>query len=195
MTSLTEQDVGRLLADFRISAFRFETRDRYDSVVGRESFRRFVAGEVDDYSWHRPWTEMLRRDRLQGKTWQRVRIVSTPLSPWTRYALEPARLSVEAGDDIRYLRRDVAGKLGLRPHDAWILDDARLVVLRFDADDTFVDAEIVDDETVVRQHQIWRDVGWQHAQSLDAFVAANGTDEADPGRAWRVASQRDRHRP
>jgi hypothetical protein len=168
---LNERELGALLTGFRTSAFRFEIRDRYDSDVGRESFRRFLAGEADDYAWHRSWMEMLRRDREQGKVWQRVRIVSVPLSPWTRYALRVARLSVEAGDDIRYLRRDVADRIGLTPLDCWIFDDDQLIHLHFHDDDTFAGAELITDEQVVRRHQAWRELAWQHARRLEDFVS------------------------
>jgi hypothetical protein len=170
---LTERELGDFLTGFRKSAFRFEIRDRYNSDVGREAFRKFLAGEPDDYAWHRQWLDMIRRDRQQGKLWRRVRIVSVPLSDWTRYGIDVARLSVDAGEDIRYLRRDVANQLSLRPYDAWIFDDDQVVRLHFnDNDDTFVGAELVNDGRVVRQHQAWRDLAWEHAQTLEEFVAA-----------------------
>jgi hypothetical protein len=173
LTLLTERELRDLLTSFRESAFRFEIRDRYNSDVGREPFRKFMAGEPDDYAWHRSWTDMLRRDRTQGKRWERVRVVSVPLSDWSRYAIEVARLSVAAGDDIRYLRRDRAEEMGIRPYDAWIFDDDQLVWLHFDdQDDKFTGAELVTDPKVVRRHQIWRRLAWDHAKNLEAFVAA-----------------------
>lgn len=170
---LTEQQLGELLTSFQRTAFRFETRDRYNSDVGRESFRRFLAGEPDDHAWHRPWLEMIRSDRRRGKRWMRVRIVSVPVSEWTRYAMQVARLSIAAGDDIRYLSRTAAKQLGLEPYDAWLLDDERLVCLCFDdSDDTFKGAEVVIDGDVVQRHRAWRDLAWQHAQTLVDFVAS-----------------------
>ncbi|MBT8227825.1 MAG: hypothetical protein HKP61_08850 [Dactylosporangium sp.] len=170
---MTERELGAFLAGFRETAFRFETRDRYNSDVGREAFRKFMAGEPDDYAWHRSWLEMLRRDRRQGKRWRRVRTVTLPLSDWARYGLEIARLSVQAGDDIRYMPRDLAKRLDFRPYDAWLFDETLLVHLHFDDnDDTFTGAEVITDTEVVRRHQAWRDLAWRHAQTLDDFVAS-----------------------
>jgi hypothetical protein len=169
---LTECELGALFDEFTTSAFRFETRERYNSDVGREAFRKYLAGQPDDYAWHRPWLARINRDRAAGKMWQRIRIVSVPPSDYTRYGLAIARLNVEAGEDIRYLRRDTAQRLGLRPYDAWLFDEWRLVHLHFDdEDDTFQHAEIVDDESIVARHNAWREVAWRHALSREAFLA------------------------
>jgi hypothetical protein len=169
---LTEPELGELLRGFRVSAFRFETRDRYNSDVGREAFRKFLAGEPDDYAWHRSWVEMLRQDTAQGKLWQRVRIVSIPLSDWSRYAIEVARLSVAGGEDVRYLGREQAKDLGVAPLDSWLLDDSQLVHLHFNnEDDTFRGAELIDSPATIAQHLQWRGLALQHARPLEAFVA------------------------
>lgn len=170
---LSETELGDLLSGFATSAFRFELRERYNSTVGVEPYRKWLAGEPDDYAWHRSWMEKISRDVAAGKRWQRVRIVSVPPSDYTRYGIEVGRLSVQAGEDIRYIRRDVAGRLGLEPYDAWLLDGARLVLLHFnDADDTFTGAELVTDHEVVGRHLEWRDMALKHAQPLEEFAAA-----------------------
>jgi hypothetical protein len=84
---LTELELGDLLNGFTTTAFRFEIRERYNSDVGREAFRKFRTGEPDDYAWHRPWLDKIRQDRAAGKVWQRVRIVAVPLSEYSRYGL------------------------------------------------------------------------------------------------------------
>ncbi|MFC7380906.1 DUF6879 family protein [Sphaerisporangium rhizosphaerae] len=172
MGLLTENQLGDLLSGFSASAFRFEIRERYSSTVGQEPFRRFLAGEPDDYAWHRSWMERIALDCTQGRLWQRIRIVSVPLSDYSRYGIEVARLSVEAGEDIRYLRRDVAEDLGLAPLDAWIFDSCQVVHLLFNDDDTFRGAEIVTDDGVLTQHLKWRELALQHAQPLEDFVAS-----------------------
>jgi len=171
---LTENEFGRLLRGFSGSAFRFEIRDRYNSEVGREPFRKFLAGEPDDYEWHHWWMEMVRQDRAKGKIWQRIRIVSVPLSDYNRYALTIARLSVAAGEDIRYLDRQSANGLSLTPYDAWLFDARQLVRLHFDDDDdTFQGAEVIEDPAIVTRHDRWRQLAWQHAQDIEQFAAVH----------------------
>ncbi|GII78106.1 hypothetical protein Sru01_30880 [Sphaerisporangium rufum] len=171
MSLLDENQLGDLLNEFSTSAFRFETRETYRSIVGREPFRRFLAGEPDDYAWHRGWMDKISRDRAAGKVWQRVRIVSVPLSDYNRYGVQVARLSIAAGEDIRYLRRDIAESIGLHPLDAWLLDSERLVRLVFNDDDTFRGAERITDPGMVRRHLEWREVALRHAEPFDRFVA------------------------
>jgi hypothetical protein len=169
---LSETELGHLLASFTVSAFRFEIRERYNSAVGAEPYRKWLAGEPDDYAWHRSWMERIGRDVAGGRTWRRVRIVSVPPSTYTRYGIDIARLSVQAGEDIRYLRRDLAEQLDITPYDAWLLDDARLVWLHFDdSDDTFAGAELVTDPEVLSRHLQWRDAAWEYARPLEVFAS------------------------
>lgn len=173
MGLLTENQLGGFLAGFSATAFRFEIRERYNSEVGKEPFRKWCAGELDDYAWHRSWMEKIRQDRTMGKSWERVRIVAVPPSTYTRYGLDIARLSIEAGEDIRYLRRDIADELGLAPYDAWLLDSRQLIHLHFsDDDDTFTGAELVEAPEIVVRHQEWQDLAWKHAQTREEFIAA-----------------------
>ncbi|MDQ7903078.1 hypothetical protein RB614_00900 [Phytohabitans sp. ZYX-F-186] len=172
MALLTEADLGKFFGSFSASAFRFETRDRYISTVGKTPFQKYLAGEPDDHAWHRGWMEMLSRDVAVGKTWRRVRIVSVPLSDYNRYSIGIGRLSVRAGEEIRYLTREAARALSLAPLDAWLFDSRVLVHLHFYDDDTFREAEVVEDQGVVDQHLMWRDLAWQQAIPLEDFAAA-----------------------
>jgi hypothetical protein len=169
---LSEAELGNLLSGFSTSAFRFETRERYISTVGQEPFRKYLAGEPDDYQWHRWWMEMVSRDVAAGKTWRRVRIVSVPLSVYNQYSLKVARLGVQAGEDIRYLTREAAGQLGLEPYDAWLFDAQLLVHLLFNNDDTFRAAEIIRDDAILARHLEWQELAWGHAQPLEDFADA-----------------------
>lgn len=172
MASLSETELNTLFTSFSMSAFRFETRDRYISTVGREPFRKYLAGEPDDHAWHRGWLDMLARDVAVGKTWERIRIVSVPLGDYNRYSLGIGRLNVQAGEDIRYLTREAARRLQLEPFDAWLFDSRLLVHLRFNDDDTFREAEVIQDQGVVEQHLVWRELARRHAQLLEDFAAA-----------------------
>jgi hypothetical protein len=74
---------GQQLAEFVLAyeqtAFRLETRERYNESEEVEPLRRFLADEPD-YSWNEEWAAMMRQRTAVGQRMERVRIVSEPRS-------------------------------------------------------------------------------------------------------------------
>lgn len=154
---------------FEHTAFRLETRDRYNSPREAESFRKFLAGERDA-SFHENWLTMVREATVEGRLFARVRVVSIPLADYSRFGLWGAGFTREAGDDIRYLTRDQAEAANLPKHDYWLFDSRKLVMMRFADDDRFIRAEVVEDPATIVEHNYWRDVARHHAISRDEFA-------------------------
>src|SRR5262249_37915661 len=126
-------DFSQLFRSFEHTAFRLETRDRYDSPREAESFHKFLAGKPDA-SYHENWLNMLREAPAERRLFSRVRVVSFPLSSYTRFAMWVAGYTREAGDDIRYLTRDRADAAELPKHDFWLFDSSKLVLMHFSED-------------------------------------------------------------
>jgi hypothetical protein len=164
---------GQELADFVLgyehTAFRLEWRERYNEPEEAEPLRRFLAGEPD-YAWNEDWAAMIQRRTASGQRTERVRIVSEPHSDYTRFGLDLARINVAAGEDIRYLPRNRAERLDLPDYDFWLIDSARLAILRFGEDDVLLGAELVGDPAALVKHCSWRDVAWHHATPLAEYV-------------------------
>ncbi|GLZ15797.1 hypothetical protein Acsp04_60320 [Actinomadura sp. NBRC 104425] len=172
---LTGDQFSAIFHTARRSAFRLETRDRYNVPSEQERIRRFLAGDPDEeyLLGAHEWGEMTRRAAAEGRPFRRVRVVTVPLGDYSRYALWSAQGNLRAGEEIRYLDRDRAAALGLPvrpPHDAWLFDDERVAVLRFDNDDRLLGAELFDDAATVEQHQRWRDIAWEASVSRAAFL-------------------------
>lgn len=172
---LTGDELGELLHSIRGSAFRLETRDRYNVPSEAPSIDGFMAGrrELDESVRSGPWYDMTRRAAAEGRPFTRVRVVTVPLTDYSRYALWSAQGNLAAGEEIRYLDRDQAAALGLPvrpPVDAWLLDDERVAVLQFDQDDAFVGAELLDNAAEVARHRRWRDIAWKASASRDEFL-------------------------
>jgi len=157
---------GRAFADYVLgyehTAFRLESRERYNESEEADHVRRFLAGEPD-YAWNDEWAEMIRRRTRSGQRMMRVRVVSEPHSDYTRFGLDLARVNVAAGEDIRYLPRDRAAGLDLPSYDFWLIDSSRLGILRFGDDDVLLGAEIITDPAEIVRHCYWRDVAWHYA--------------------------------
>jgi uncharacterized protein DUF6879 len=112
---------------------------------------------------------MISEAAQEGRRFSRVRVVSTPLTDYSRFGIFCSEYTNAAGEDIRYLARDQAGELP--DYDYWLFDSRNLVKMLFDDDENFVGAEVVDDPAVIVDHNYWRDAAWHKAVRRDDFAA------------------------
>ncbi|WP_062994149.1 DUF6879 family protein [Nocardia mikamii] len=106
-------------------AFHLEVRDTYAVPNESEPLRRFLNGEPDDNAWFESWGQLVRETTGRGVRVTRVRVVTVPHVDYQRWSLTFAALNTEAGEDIRYLPRHLAG--AVPADDFWLLDDERVV--------------------------------------------------------------------
>lgn len=156
---------------FEHTAFRLEVRESYNAPGEVESIRRFRSGEPVDMSWAEGWDNLISQATSEGRHFARVRIVSVPLSDYSRFGLWASQFTCGAGEDIRYLPRDVAAGLSLPNHDYWLFDSRRLVVMHFGDTDKFQGGEVIDDPAVIVEHNYWRDAARHHAIRREEFEA------------------------
>lgn len=119
--------------------------------------------------WFRNWLTMIEEATGEGRRFARVRVVSTPLTDYSRFGVFCSEYTTAAGEDIRYLARDEAA--GLPDHDYWLFDSRKLVRMLFDDDENFLGGEVVDDPAVIVDHNYWRDAAWHRAVRRDEFAA------------------------
>lgn len=120
---------------------------------------------------------MLRGVTAAGKLFRRVRVVSLPLSDYSRYGLWGSQVNNGAGEDIRYLARDAAQAAGLPNEDYWLFDSHRSARLHFDeSDDRLLEVELVDDPAELVTHNHWRDIAWHHAVRREDFAAEHDVE-------------------
>lgn len=113
---------------------------------------------------------MIREATAEGRTFSRVRVVSMPLSDYSRFGVWCAQFTNGAGEDIRYLARDQAQSGELPNHDFWLFDSRKLIKMQFDDSDRFRCGELIEDPPVIVQHNYWRDAAWHHAVRRDDFA-------------------------
>nr|WP_246257090.1 DUF6879 family protein [Amycolatopsis anabasis] len=131
--------------------------------------RQFVAGESVDMEWFQNWLTMIREATEKGRRFSRVRVVSTPLTDYSRFGLFCAKYTNAAGEDIRYLAREDAAELP--EYDFWLFDSSKLVRMHFDAEENFLGGEVMADPAEVVRHNFWRDAAWHKAVRRDDFAA------------------------
>ena len=99
----------------------------------------------------------------------RVRVVTVPLTDYSRFGVFCSEHTNAAGEDIRYLRRDDAA--GLPPYDYWLFDSRKLVRMHFDDGENFLGGELIEDPAVIVAHNYWRDAAWHLAARRDDFAS------------------------
>jgi hypothetical protein len=145
---MTPDDFGHLFQNFARSAFRVEARDHYDVPAERDEFTAFRAGT----KLHRrapdqdAWLALVASATASGRTVDRVRLVTRPLSQYTRYEFACYPDNIAAGETIgiverRWLQPDDQCWAG---EDFWIFDDEIVVVLDYDKQHRFLRAAQTD---------------------------------------------------
>lgn len=126
---------------------------------------------VDDFEWHRPWLSLVRASTSNGRRIQRVRVVSVPHVDYTRWGLTVAPLNIDAGEDIRWLPRQLTSDLDLPTDDFWLIDGDRVVFTVFTPDGAFSGGAETVDPLIVRRCVEIRNQVWSRATPHAEYAA------------------------
>ncbi|MGH3929231.1 MAG: DUF6879 family protein [Pseudonocardiaceae bacterium] len=171
MKLLKDEDFDSLFRTFDRVAFHLELKDSYHVPEEAGPFELFLAGQSDDFSWHKPWLRLVREATQARKKINRVRVVTVPHSDYVRWGLTVAPLNIEAGEDIRWLPRHLASGIDFPADDYWLFDDNRLVFTVFKDDGRFAGgAETADPEIIEQCRKVHEQV-WALAVPHDEYVS------------------------
>lgn len=158
---------------FGTSVFRLETLPVYKVANEEvEELQRFLAGEKPPIEMHYPWLDTISAGVRQGKTFQRVHIVHSPLTDYIRYEFEWAYVfNVKAGEDIRILDLAEVENPGLPAmYDYWMFDESEVVHMRYEEDGTQIDRVLLDNPNL-SQHLRWRDLALDYSTPFTEYYA------------------------
>ncbi|UAK34418.1 hypothetical protein K8O92_11525 [Nocardia asteroides] len=164
-----------LFESARRSAFHLEVRDSYAEPEESAPLRRFLAGEPeppDGYDKN-DWIELIEALSDRGVTMSRIRVVTEPLSGYQRWLLSVAGSSVNAGEDIRYVPRHLAGETPL--DDWWLFDDELVAFNLVDAAGKPAGAAVTNDPGVAAYCRVVRQRLWDRAIPYTEFAASVST--------------------
>lgn len=150
---MNPQDLGGLFESFRCTAFRLEARDVYAVDDEAERLEAFLAGRPLPARTpaNNDWLALVSRVTSGGRTVERVRLFSRPLTDYTRFEFAVYPENVAAGERIRLLDRSrLSGPAQLRMRqDFWLFDDQVAAMLTYDDAGRFVGVEeVVDVESL-----------------------------------------------
>jgi hypothetical protein len=186
MPRLSFTAFSALFENVERSAVRIESRLRTDVPTERRDVKAFLDHHLPPHRRREPddpWSAMTERHAAAGRPLQRVRVMAEPLTDYNRYMVYCARASVHHGEDIRFLTRTAAVGLDLPDHDFWVFDSARLVELRFTADDRPLDHDLITDPDLVARHEEWFARAFAEATPWADYLAEDPTREQPPPRA------------
>ncbi|MFD7461326.1 MULTISPECIES: DUF6879 family protein [unclassified Streptomyces] len=145
---------SELLAGCRRSAVHLEMRDHYDDPDEAPRVAAWKSGyrpDPDDRStWWRPWLDMVAETVARGVVIRRARIVSEPVSEYTRYLYDGTFTNVAAGEQIRWLSRRNASDLALPGNDFWVFDDRIVRFGYFSGEGAYLGDEVTEEPAVVK---------------------------------------------
>jgi hypothetical protein len=124
---------------FRATAFRLERLSRYSDETEDAELASFLAGEPLPERSPRtePWLKRVLETTSAGKRWQRVHVVSHPLTDYLRFELIGYEANAAAGEDIRIASCDAHPELTAFQHDFWLFDaetpEPFALLMRYDA--------------------------------------------------------------
>ncbi len=145
---------SELLAGCRESAVHLEMRDHYDDPDEAPRVAAWKAGHRPDpgnrASWWRPWLDMVAETVERGVEIRRARIVSEPVSEYTRYLYDGTFTNIAAGEQIRWLPRQQASDLALPGNDFWLFDGRLVRFGYFSGEGTYLGDEVTDEPAVAK---------------------------------------------
>ncbi|MFH9075141.1 DUF6879 family protein [Streptomyces alboflavus] len=138
-----------LMADCTRSAVHLEMRDVYAVDYEKGPFADWKKGFRHDptaerASWWRPWLDLIQDTVGRGVTVRRARIVSEPVSEYTRFLYDGTFTNVAAGEQVRWLPRRRTGAIALPGNDFWLFDGRWVHWNHFAGDGSSTGEEVTD---------------------------------------------------
>ena len=165
---LSVEEFGEQFSLVKQSSWRWECQGDYP--VDHESMRHWRANQVTNDPEDSEWVRYIRELRAASIPFERVRMVTEPLTDYLAWMLAITNSNIDAGEDIRWCKESVAHELGMPDYDFYIFDDNRVVIFHHDSEKVFTHAEVIDDEASVAAHRALRDKVWPYAVRHREFL-------------------------
>ncbi|MER6531905.1 DUF6879 family protein [Streptomyces sp. NPDC001508] len=156
-----------LIAGCTRSAVHLEMRDSYAVDYEEGPFADWKNGfrhdPADRASWWRPWLDLIQETVARGVVVRRARIVSEPVSEYTRFLYDGTFTNVAAGEQVRWLPRRRASGIALPGNDFWLFDEHWTHWNHFAGDGAWTGEEISDDSAAAKLCAEAFEAVWSHA--------------------------------
>lgn len=170
---MTPEEFDQVFDQFRVSAFRLETLQRYSVSAEDARMRAFREGTPRPERSVRtsPWLRRIALTTAAGKSWSRVHVIQEPLSEYLRYELIGYVEAMAVGEEIR-LASPPEGRALV---DFWLFDagtpGAFAVLMCYDDNGVILGYERVDTPSELLALEDVRDLVWSRSWSLAEQLA------------------------
>ncbi|MFJ4617439.1 DUF6879 family protein [Streptomyces sp. NPDC088812] len=173
MPSTTPPEFIELLTRTTRSAVHLEMRDTYAVDYESGPFADWRAGHrhdpADRASWWRPWLDLAEATVARGVVIRRARIVSEPVSEYTRFLYDGTFTNMAAGELVRWLPRRQASTLALPGNDFWLFDDQTVRWNHFSGEGASQGGEVTDDPAAAKLCAEAFEAVWARATPHDQY--------------------------
>ncbi|GAA1177474.1 hypothetical protein GCM10009654_38470 [Streptomyces hebeiensis] len=143
-----------LLGSARSTAVHLEMRDAYAVDYESGPFADWRAGHrldpADQASWWRPWHTLISDAVNRGVVVRRARVVSEPVSEYTRFLYDGTFKNVVAGERVRWLPRRRSSDIALPGNDFWLIDGRLIRWNHFTGDGSSAGGEMSENPAAVK---------------------------------------------
>ncbi|MFC4905778.1 DUF6879 family protein [Actinomadura gamaensis] len=170
-TPLTNERFEDLLAATTCSAVHLESRDGYmaDASFAKWKETGTVAKDPND-EW---WISTVGEATSRGVEVRRARIVSEPLSQYSRWLWEcTPPVNLAAGEHVRWLPRHRTAGLLIPPADFWVFDSSVLVWNHFTGDGEWAGNETTRDAALIDLCSNAFEAVWRRATDHEEYRPA-----------------------
>jgi hypothetical protein len=161
---------GRLTEGFRRSLFRLELLQEYRVEAEAERFRAFREGRPMPPRKSTAWLDHVRKTIAAGARWQRVHVVSRPLSDYLWFELAGYEESAALGYETLIAERAGDPRLEQLVQDFYLLDDEVAILMRYDEAGRYLGSWRTRDREVVATCRRHREIALAGAVPLHAYL-------------------------
>jgi hypothetical protein len=155
---------GELLRACSSTAVHLEMRDSY--TPDDPWFLAWLAGDEEEFRRRlspRPWLDLIAEVTSRGVQVRRARIMSEPVTDYIRFEHATTGSNVAAGEQIRWLPRQLATGLLLPANDFWVFDGRQAQFNYFSGAGDFLDTRLSPDLVIAAQCAAAFDAVWERA--------------------------------
>ncbi|WP_199546230.1 DUF6879 family protein [Streptomyces sp. N35] len=156
-------------ADVTRSAVHLEMRDSY--IRDDPGFIAWQEGRTAEAAArYQGWTELMKEATARGVVVRRARIVSEPLSDYTRFEYDVTdAVNLAGGEQVRWLPRRQASDIALPGNDFWVFDGAYGKFNHFTGEGASAGPEPFDDPRIVKLCADAFEAVWERATPHEEY--------------------------